>query len=185
MDEAWTQAPMKVYRGRLIADLGNEVTIEDGLGRVQMLGSEHPIADYSWGMKGHTQGEANLALAILADAMGNLEEARKYYQRFKHRTVALWSPSTGWSITARDVLAVVEVIKQVERENVQARAIVNSQVAPIVSEAGGFPGAPILRSPKDQGPGPIVEQPADPDTKAARQRALAKLTDAERRALGL
>lgn len=196
-EETWTQAPTKTYRGFFVPEgdgtgpvNGVRVTVDDGGGprrlySSQFLDSAREDVVFAWGLKGRTVGENELARAILDDALGSAEEAEKYYQRFKHRTVALWSAGSPWSMTLRDVMATVNAIKEVEAANVQARAIVASQVAPVVSEAGGFPGAPILRSPKDQGPGPIVEQPTDPATKKTREQALAKLTDEERRALGL
>jgi hypothetical protein len=184
-DEPWVQAPTKTYRGYIGPDGAATVTMDDGSGARRLL-PEVAAAGFTWGEKGRTPGENQLALAILDDALGDADEATRVYQRFKHRTVALWSAGAPWTITLREIIAIVADIKDVERNHTaKARAIVGSQVAPVVNEGGGFPGAPIRRSDKDQGPGPVVERQADPAQRAAREAALAKLTDEERRALGL
>ncbi len=59
----------------------------------------HSPAGFAWGYGG--SGPAQLALALLADALGDTELAEEHYQAFKFAYVATWGDS--WSITAREI----------------------------------------------------------------------------------
>ena len=82
----------------------------------------HSPAGFSWGYGG--SGPAQLALALLADALGDDDLAVRLHQAFKFRVVACWPEGERWWITTEQITAVVNLIEQ---ENVQA-AKKNDQV---------------------------------------------------------
>ena len=59
----------------------------------------HSPTGFEWGYGG--SGPAQLALALLADALGDTELAQMHYQDFKRAFVARWGDS--WSITASEI----------------------------------------------------------------------------------
>ena len=59
----------------------------------------HSPTGFRWGYRG--SGPAQLALALLADALGDTELAQMHYQDFKRAFVASWGDS--WSITASEI----------------------------------------------------------------------------------
>ena len=66
---------------------------------------------FEWGYGG--SGPAQLALAILADALDNDRLARQLYQKFKWRVIAPLPRDRPWQISQRRVLEVVcELIKE-------------------------------------------------------------------------
>jgi hypothetical protein len=75
----------------------------------------HSPTGFSWGYGG--SGPAQLALAVLADALGNDDRAVRLHQEFKFKVVAGWPEGERWWITAEQIAAVVKVIDQ---ENAQA-----------------------------------------------------------------
>ena len=105
----------KSYHGRRQADGSAEVWVEETKPKPTGEASEsgptrrpsplrleiknHSPTGFAWGYGG--SGPAQLALAILTDALGNSELALHHYQDFKREIVAGWSD--GWSITARAV----------------------------------------------------------------------------------
>ena len=143
---------MKVYRGTP----GGQVTVEDG-GKVTVLPSVNVKMGFAWGSGGAEA--SHLSLALAESVLGDHEEAVRFYQRLKHRTVMSWTKSSQWSISEKDLLSHIEDMRQNERESSQAKAMVSQQPAPVVYEGGtGIGGIPIKRSDKDQGPGPVVAQ---------------------------
>jgi hypothetical protein len=70
----------------------------------------HSPAGFSWGYGG--SGPAQLALALLADALGDDDLAVRLHQAFKFRVVACWPEGERWWITADQIAAVVKVIKE-------------------------------------------------------------------------
>jgi hypothetical protein len=82
----------------------------------------HSPAGFSWGYGG--SGPAQLALALLADALGDDDLAVRLHQAFKFRVVACWPEGERWWITTEQIAAVVNLIEQ---ENAQA-AKKNDQV---------------------------------------------------------
>src|SRR5580704_16847116 len=57
-------------------------------------------------------GPAQLALALLAVALGDDDMAVRLHQAFKFRVVACWPEGERWWITADQIAAVVKVIKE-------------------------------------------------------------------------
>jgi Family of unknown function (DUF6166) len=84
--------------------------------------SNHSPTGFSWGYGG--SGPAQLAVALLADALGDDDRAIRLHQCFKFKVVACWPEGERWWITAEQITAVVNLIEQ---ENVQA-AKENDQV---------------------------------------------------------
>jgi hypothetical protein len=70
----------------------------------------HSPTGFSWGYGG--SGPAQLALALLADALGDDDQAIRLHQAFKFKVVACWPEEERWWITAEQIAAVVKVIEQ-------------------------------------------------------------------------
>src|SRR5258706_4361664 len=143
----------KIYRGMP----GGQVTVEDG-GKVTVLPPfDSTRVDFAWGNS--NAGASHLSLALAESVLGNREEAVRFYQRLKHRTVMLWPKAGQWSISEKDILSHIDDMRQNERMSAQAKAMVAQQPAPVVYEGGtGIGGIPIKRSQQDSGPGPVVAQ---------------------------
>ena len=82
----------------------------------------HSPTGFSWSYGG--SGPAQLALALLADALADDDRAVRLHQDFKFKVVACWPEGQRWWITAEQIAAVVNLIEQ---ENAQA-AKKNDQV---------------------------------------------------------
>ena len=67
-------------------------------------------AGFSWGYGG--SGPAQLALALLADALCDDNRAIRLHHAFKLNIVAAWPEGERWWITAAQIAAVVNVIEQ-------------------------------------------------------------------------
>jgi len=63
---------------------------------------------FEWGYAG--SGPAQLALAILADALGDDKLALRLHQRFKFRVISALPQSQEWRLSLSDVLTHVEAI---------------------------------------------------------------------------
>jgi len=98
--------PETIYRGERLTDgagriLGVRVTVNgrefspDRSRRVW----DHSPTGFEWGYGG--SGPSQLALALVLDATGEPELARRTYQWFKWATVACWGQS--WQITAGEI----------------------------------------------------------------------------------
>ena len=61
----------------------------------------HSPTGYEWGYGG--SGPAQLALALLVDHLGDIEQALDFYQSFKWAVVARLPRWTEWSLTSRDI----------------------------------------------------------------------------------
>jgi hypothetical protein len=70
----------------------------------------HSPTGFSWGYGG--SGPAQLALALLADALADDDRAVRLHQEFKFKVVACWPEGERWWITAEQIAAVVKVIEQ-------------------------------------------------------------------------
>jgi hypothetical protein len=68
----------------------------------------HSPTGFEWGYGG--SGPAQLALALLADHLGNDEQALEFHQRFKFAVVAAL-PQPGWSLTSADIERAVAALK--------------------------------------------------------------------------
>lgn len=72
------------------------------------LGNHSPDG-FEWGYGG--SGPAQLALALLADALEDDEKACLWHQDFK-RAVVAQLPQAGWSLTAEEIRVRVEALAQ-------------------------------------------------------------------------
>ena len=70
----------------------------------------HSPTGFSWGYGG--SGPAQLAVALLADALGDDDRAIRLHQAFKFKVVACWPEGERWWITADQIMAVVKLIEQ-------------------------------------------------------------------------
>lgn len=107
---AWWE---KSYHGKRQADGSSEVWVKETkpTGDTRASGQtrrplplrleikNHSPTGFAWGYSG--SGPAQLALAILTDALGDSELALHHYQEFKREIVAGWGED--WSVTARAV----------------------------------------------------------------------------------
>ena len=87
---------MKVYTGRR-QGVAAIVTVDERRLKPRFDLRNHSPTGFEWGYPG--SGPAQLALAILADHLGNNEQALNFYQRFKWAVVAGW-PYCGWILTS-------------------------------------------------------------------------------------
>jgi Family of unknown function (DUF6166) len=69
----------------------------------------HSPDGFEWGYGG--SGPAQLALAIIADHLGNGKKAFEIYHDFKWAVVANM-PYVGWKLTSRDVEQALNAIRQ-------------------------------------------------------------------------
>lgn len=70
----------------------------------------HSPTGYAWGYGG--SGPAQLALAILCDALGDDQRAERVYQPFKDATVARFDRDGHWILARNTVL---EIVSRLER----------------------------------------------------------------------
>ena len=115
--------PVKTDRGHQEADgvrvvlvveellaLGADLSV--GMVRELPLALEmraHSPTGFSWGYGG--SGPAQLALALLADALGDRELAQQHYQSFERDFVAKWA--SAWSITVDEIRNFVAKVAEV------------------------------------------------------------------------
>lgn len=110
----------RTYRGERGADGTSRVWIETKSGQddppersdldLHLEVRAHSPTGFAWGYGG--SGPAQLALALLVDALGEREMAERHYQQFKRAHVAQWGEQ--WSITAEEIQFFV--LSQVTRE---------------------------------------------------------------------
>lgn len=79
---------------------------------------DHRCEGFQWGSAG--LGAAQLALAILADALGDPSEAKRLHQRFKWRALVPLAADQGFELSRESVLAVIEDIVGVETDKAVA-----------------------------------------------------------------
>lgn len=106
---------LRIYRGARTRS-GCSVTVESADRQGQLHVRPLPLqlhlwnrspTGFEWGHRG--AGTAHLALAILADHLGDDSRARLLHQAFKQRVVAGLANS-AWTLTAEDVQAAVDEI---------------------------------------------------------------------------
>lgn len=90
--------PERIYQGR--REMGNAIVTVDG----RILPERHDLRNHSptgfeWGYGGG--GPAQLALALLADYLGDDQQALALYQEFKFRVVA--ALPEYWKLTGQDI----------------------------------------------------------------------------------
>jgi RadC-like JAB domain/Family of unknown function (DUF6166) len=66
----------------------------------------HSPTGFGWGYGG--SGPAQLALALLADALGDDDRAPQLHQEFKFKVAACWPEGERWWITTEQIAAVVD-----------------------------------------------------------------------------
>lgn len=67
------------------------------------------LGGFTWGGRG--PGDLQLALALLADALGDDARAKALAPRFRWAVVAKWQPHEPWSLTAEHVRMLAEAIE--------------------------------------------------------------------------
>jgi hypothetical protein len=73
----------------------------------------HSPTGFEWGYGG--SGPAQLALALLADALQDTTEALILHQRYKSRVVGCL-PKPGWTLTRTEIKAVVMQLREEDQE---------------------------------------------------------------------
>lgn len=112
---------MKIYRGYR-DNFGAQVAILESGRIVRALPLRldlynHSPTGFEWGYGG--SGPAQLALALLADVLGDERRAIKLHQKFKWKVIAALNRDIGtrtdqWELTDVDVLDFVEGIERCE-----------------------------------------------------------------------
>lgn len=96
----------------------NQVKVRDGIGGTQKRPLEPSFALLKHGTDGPVRlgdGRAQMALALLADALGDEARAIKTHEYFSRRVVTLFP--ARWTITRSRVLAYVDMIEHEKRAN--------------------------------------------------------------------
>jgi hypothetical protein len=75
----------------------------------------HSPSGFEWGYCG--SGPAQLALALLADHLGDDQQAFNLYQRFKW-AVIVELPKKCWTLTSRDIDQLLKNVREAELEGV-------------------------------------------------------------------
>ncbi len=65
----------------------------------------HSPTGFCWGYNG--SGPAQLALALLIDCLGDIEQAKKYYQQFKNDVIARFNMNGNWGMTENYIESVI------------------------------------------------------------------------------
>jgi hypothetical protein len=76
--------------------------------RLRLDLSNHSPTGFEWGYGG--SGPAQLALAILADALGDDKAALRLHQRYKFMVIGALPRDKPWLITHKQVIRAVEEI---------------------------------------------------------------------------
>lgn len=102
---------MKFYEGRREGH-GVVVTVDGRPLNPRLDLWNHSPTGFEWGYGG--SGPAQLALALLADCLGDDQQAVELHQEFKRQVVANLDGS-GWTMTSHEIRARVRKLAQVER----------------------------------------------------------------------
>jgi hypothetical protein len=105
---------MKTYYGYRDADNIPKVTMEMIVGRPldpRLDLDNHSPTGFEWGYAG--SGPAQLALALLADALGDDERALRFHQSFKFLVVARLPKAGPWTLTSVEIR---DIVKRFEAE---------------------------------------------------------------------
>lgn len=109
---------MKTYRGFRGINQTPMVTVyEAGAERIidaRLDLMNHSPTGFEWGYTG--SGPAQLALAILADYLGNDHKALSYYQDFKIRVIARLDRTKDWTLSEIDIFEALQHIKEARNE---------------------------------------------------------------------
>ena len=98
---------MKQYEGRR-TNQGVEITVDNNPVDARLDLRNHSPTGFEWGYEG--SGAAQLALAILADCVGD-ELAVQYYQGFKRRIVASLADK-GWTLSEEEIRETISSLQQ-------------------------------------------------------------------------
>jgi hypothetical protein len=101
---------MKRYEG-LRKLRRTKVTVDGRPLRARLDLRSHSPAEFEWGYGG--SGPAQLALAILANHLGNDKEALNLYQRFKWAVVAEF-PHRSWTLTSGEIDQALQALRKAE-----------------------------------------------------------------------
>ena len=88
---------------------GPIVTVNGDLLDLRLDLHNHSPDGFEWGYCG--SGPSQLALAVLADHLGNDEQALNLYQRFKWEVIAKL-PKHKWTLTSQDIEQAIKDIRQ-------------------------------------------------------------------------
>src|SRR5260370_42523662 len=99
---------MKTYEG-IREGYATVVTVEGRPLNPRLDLWNHSPTGFEWGYGG--SGPAQLALALLADCLGNDEAAVALHQEFKSAIIVKF-PAATWSLTSEDVLRVVSALQR-------------------------------------------------------------------------
>ena len=97
----------------------------------------HSPTGFGWGYGG--SGPAQLALALLADALGSDDRAIRLHHDFEFKVVAAWPEGERWWITAEQIAAVVKVIEQENAQAVKDNQQLHGREAAAASSTGSLP----------------------------------------------
>jgi hypothetical protein len=101
---------MKAYEGRREGH-AVIVTVNDRLLKPRLDLWNHSPTGFEWGYGG--SGPAQLALALLADHLGDDAEAVALHQSFKF-AVVVKLPKRGWTLTSREIDEAIQRIREQE-----------------------------------------------------------------------
>jgi hypothetical protein len=96
----------------------------------------HSPSGFSWGYGG--SGPAQLALALLANALGDDDRAIRRHHDFKFKVVAAWPEEERWWITAEQIAAVVNLIEQKKPQAVKDNEQLHGREAAAASSTAAF-----------------------------------------------
>jgi hypothetical protein len=102
---------MKLYRGiRTPEGCEAHIATDSGIRDLPMRNDvrNHSPDGANWGYNG--SGPAQLALAILCDALGDVDRAQELYQAFKRRVVAC-IVTDEWTLTHDKVMEIVACLE--------------------------------------------------------------------------
>lgn len=96
----------KIYTGRIEADGSAIVMVDDQVLPLapSLAVRDHSRTGFSWGYCG--SGPSQLALALLLDCFSDVHKAKRLYQAFKFKVVALWPLQEDWKITSDQIEAI-------------------------------------------------------------------------------
>src|SRR3954447_19020797 len=106
---------MKRYEGRREGRVA-EVLVNGRQLKPRLDLWNHSPTGFEWGYGG--SGPAQLALALLADHLGNEEEAVVLHQEFK-RAVVAQLPHRGWTLTSDQIERAVNALRAALHSNVE------------------------------------------------------------------
>jgi hypothetical protein len=95
----------KVYRGFRDPHGNAKVTVNGKPLNPRFDLENHSPTGFEWGYGG--SGPAQLALALLADALRSGKKARKLHQRFKRKVTARICHDANWELSDRNIRTIV------------------------------------------------------------------------------